>query len=448
MTKRENLAFAKSFLLLAVPMAMQNAVTNIVSLVDNIMVTRLGTIPIAAVGLANQVYFVYAVILIGICGGSAAFITQYLGRQDYKGIKRIVFINTVFALSIALIFSIACFFFPHYIMKFLSGDPEVISEGVVYLKWMAAGYLVSGITLTASNVLKNLEFAKIPLYGSFIAFIFNVAADYALIFGKWGFPAMGVKGAAIATVISRVIEAAFILFFSFKKIGYLRKSPSEYTEGALRSVPVYLKNALPVTLNETLWSVGSAMLSVIYARISTEAIAAVNISGIIYNLLFVLNMGMAHAAGVIVGKDIGIGDYKSAYQKGTKMSAITVMVSFVLILFALVVFPYVIRLFKPEPGVAETVKHLVYITMLITPFYAYNLTNICGTLRTGGDVVFCMIIDPGTEWLIGIPLAALCVFVFKLPIEWTYLIAHTESIVKLFIIYFRKRKSNWIKKVV
>ncbi len=448
MMKRENLAFAKSFLLLAIPMAMQNAVTNVVSLVDNVMVTRLGTVPIAAVGLANQIYFVFTVIIIGICGGSAAFLTQYLGRRDYKGIKRIVFINTVFALSLALIFSIACFFLPKYIMSFLSGDPAVIKEGVIYLKWMAAGYLISGITLTASNILKNLEYAKIPLYGSLIAFVFNVLADYALIFGKFGFPAMGVKGAAIATVLSRIIEAAFILIYSFKKIDYLRKRPSEYTEGAAASVPAYLRNALPVTMNETLWSVGSAMLSVIYARISTEAIAAVNISGIIYNLLFVLNMGMAHAAGVVVGKEIGMGNNKAAYEKGTKMSAITVMVSFAMIMIALFIFPYVIKIFSPEPEVARMVKNLVYITMGITPFYAYNLVNICGTLRTGGDVMFCMIIDPGTEWLIGIPLAALCVFWLKLPIEWTYLIAHIESIVKLIIIYIRKRKTDWIKRVV
>ena len=210
MIKRGNFAFAKAFLMLAIPMAMQNAVTNIVSLADNVMVTRLGTIPIAAVGLANQIYFVFSVILLGICGGGAAFITQYSGLSDYRGIKRTIFINISFSLGLALIFGLATLIFPEYIMTFLSGDPQVIKEGTVYLKWMSLGYILSGITLTVSYVLKNLEFAKITLYGSLIALVFNVTADYVLIFGKVGFPAMGIKGAAIATVIARFIEAAFL----------------------------------------------------------------------------------------------------------------------------------------------------------------------------------------------------------------------------------------------
>ena len=330
MTKRENRDFARQFLWLAIPMAMQNAVTNIVSLADNVMVTRLGTVAIAAVGLANQMYFVYTVILLGICGGGAAFITQYSGLEDYKGIKRTIFINLSFSLTVSLIFGIATLVFPEYIMTFLSGDPLVIKEGSIYLRWMSAGYILSGITLTVSYVLKNLEYAKITLYGSFIAFVFNVAADYVLIFGKFGFPEMGVKGAAIATVISRAIEAAFILFFALRKITYLRCRPKEYTEGAKKSVPLFIKTAMPVTINETLWSLGSAMLSVIYARISTDAIAAVNISSIIYNLLFVLQMGMASAAGVIVGKEIGMGNNSAAYDKSKKMSAISALMAIAL----------------------------------------------------------------------------------------------------------------------
>jgi len=448
MTKRENAAFIKSFIMLAIPMAMQNAVTNLVTLADNAMVTRLGTVPIAAVGLANQIYFVYTVILLGICGGSAAFITQYLGIEDYKGIKRIVFINMAFSLSLAFLFFCGCFFFPTYIMKFLSGDPAVISEGIKYLKWMAPGYLFAGITITASFTLKNLEYAKITLYASLVAFFFNIAADYVLIFGKLGFPEMGVRGAALATVIARVIEAAVVVIFSFSKIKFLRTAPEEYTDGALRAVPAYLRTALPVTLNEGLWATGSAMLSVIYARISTEAVAAVNISSIIYNLLFVLCMGMAHAAGVIVGKEIGKGDYESAYDKSKRMSAASMGVSVALIAIGLLCFPFLMKIFAPEPVVERSARNLIYITMAITPVYAYNLVNICGSMRTGGDVVFCMVIDPGTEWLIGVVLAAVCVFVFHLPIELTYVIAHLENVAKLICIAVRKRKKNWIKRVI
>lgn len=448
MTKKENAAFIKSFLWLAIPMAMQNAVTNLVSLADNIMVTRLGTVAIASVGLANQIYFVFTVILLGLCGGGAAFITQYSGLKDYKGIKRTVFINMSFSMGLAVVFGLATLIFPEYIMTFLSGDAPVIKEGAVYLRWMSLGYILSGITLTVSYVLKNLEFAKITLYGSLIALIFNVFGDYVLIFGKFGFPAMGVKGAAIATVISRFIEAAFIVFFALKKISYLRSKPSEYTDGAGRSIPVFLKTAMPVTINETLWSLGSAMLSVIYARISTDAIAAVNISTIIYNLLFVLHMGMASAAGVIVGKEIGVGNNTAAYEKSKKMSAISVVVSVCLLFVTLMAAPLIIKIFRPEPHIAQTVRNLIIITAAYGPVHTYNLVNICGTMRTGGDVVFCMIADPGTMWFIGVVLAVLCVFVFKLPIELTYFIVHLESIAKLMLIYMRKRNSDWIRKVV
>ncbi len=448
MIKRENLAFAKAFLLLAVPMAMQNAVTNVVSLADNVMVTRLGTVSIASVGLANQIYFVFTVILLGLCGGGAAFITQYSGLKDYKGIKRTIFINLSFAMGLALFFGLATLLFPEYIMTFLSGDPEVIKEGAVYLKWMSLGYILSGITLSVSYILKNLEFARITLYGSLIALVFNVIGDYALIFGKFGFPAMGVKGAAIATVLSRVIEAAFIVFFAYKKIPYLRNNFREYAEGASKNVPVFLKTAMPVTINETLWSLGSAMLSVIYARISTDAVAAVNISTIIYNLLFVLHMGMASAAGVIVGKDIGAGNTKEAYNKSKKMSGISVVISVLLFFVTIIAAPFIIKIFKPEPEIADTVRNLIFITAAYGPVHTYNIVNICGSMRTGGDVVFCMISDPGTMWFIGVVFAALCVFVFRLPIELTYFIVHIESIIKLILVYIRKRNTDWIKRVV
>ena len=238
------------------------------------------------------------------------------------------------------------------------------------------------------------------------------------------------------------------LFFALKKIPYLTNKPSEYTDGALRSIPSFLKTAAPVTINETLWSLGSAMLSVIYARISTDAVAAVNISTIIYNLLFVLHMGMASAAGVIAGKEIGAENYTSAYEKSAKMSAIGVVISAFLFFVTLLAAPLIIKIFKPEPQIADTVRNLIFITAAFAPIHTYNIINICGTMRTGGDVVFCMIADPATIWLTGIVPAALCVFVFDFPVELTYFIAHLESVVKLILVYMRKRKNNWIKRVV
>ncbi len=448
MIKKENTAFIKTFLFLAIPMAMQSAVTNLVSLADNIMVTRLGTVPIAAVGLANQMYFVFAVILMGLSGGGAAFITQYSGLKDYKGIKRTIFINMCFSLALGLVFALSAAFFPKYIMTFLSGDPLVIKEGAEYLRIMSVGYLLSAVTLTVSYILKNLEFARITLYGSLVALVFNVLGDYVLIFGKFGFPALGVKGAAIATVAARIIEALVIVVFAWRNIPYLKKNLSEYTDGAKRNIPVFLKTAMPVTINESLWSVGSAMLSVLYARISTDAVAAVNIATIIYNLFFVFHGGMASAAGVIVGKEIGAGNNKAAYEKSKKMSGISVCVSIIIFFVTVVFSPLIIKIFRPEPAISGIVRTLIIITAAYGPVHTYSIVNICGTLRTGGDVVFCMIIDPGTMWLFGVGLTALCVFVFKLPIEITYAIAHLDGVAKLVLIYMRKRKSNWIRKVV
>lgn len=448
MKQKGNTAFMKYFLLLAIPMAMQNAVTNVVSLADNVMVTRLGTVPIAAVGLANQVYFVYTVILLGLCGGTATFVTQYLGVGDYKGIKRAIFINVCFSMSLAALFFGGCFFAPGYIMRFLSNDPAVIMSGVSYLKCVAPGYLFAGITITASHILKNLEYAKITLYASLAALIFNIFGDYALIFGKFGFPALGVSGAAIATVIARIIEAVVVVAYSFKKIPYLRTEPSEYTDGAKRMIPCFLKTVAPVTLNETLWAVGSAMLSVVYARISTEAIAAVNISTNIYNLFFVLHMGMASAAGVIVGKETGAGKFDDAYEKSKKMSEISVLVSVLIFFVTVLISPLIIKIFNPAPEIAGTVRTLIFITAAYGPVHTYNIINICGSMRTGGDVLFCMIADPATMWIFGVGVAALCVFAFKLPIELTYLIAHLDGITKLILIYMRKRKRNWIKRVI
>ena len=164
--------------------------------------------------------------------------------------------------------------------------------------------------------------------------------------------------------------------------------------------------------------------------------------------MFVLFSGMAIAAGIIVGKDIGMGKKEEAYRKTKLMSFIAVGVSFVLIAFAIILLPLILKIFNPEPSVAASAKNIFYLTMLIAPFIAYNLLNICGPLRTGGDVVFCMIADPATVWLMGIPFALISVFVFKFSIEQTFFLVHIEDVLKATLVWLRTRKSNWIKTLV
>ena len=249
----ENKAFYKNFILIALPIAFQNLITTLVNLVDNLMIGQLGDVPIASVGLANKVFYIYTIIVFGICSGASAFISQFWGKKDMQGIKRVVFIDVFASFALSILFFFPSFFAPEYLMKLLTNDLEVIKEGAVYLKIIAPSFLLTGVIFAFSYALKSLEHPKIPLFASIISILVNTSLNYLLIFGKFGMPQLGVAGAAIGTLCARIVEALFIFFFTYKKLGFLFEKFREYRGITKSFLAKFSGKVLPVIANETLW---------------------------------------------------------------------------------------------------------------------------------------------------------------------------------------------------
>lgn len=440
--------FYKNFLLLALPMALQSMITTSVNLIDNIMIGQLGDITIAAVGLANKVFFIYTLMVFGICGGASAFVAQYWGKKDYQGIKISLFLNIVPAVIISVVFFLLSFLFPEFLMSLLSGDSEVIRVGAEYLKIISLSFLFTGITLVCSYSLKNMEHPKIPLIGSVISIVINTTLNYILIFGKFGAPVLGSNGAATGTLVARTVEVIFVLSLTLKKLDFLTKNLKEYLKIPKDFIKTFFITVIPVTANETLWSVGTTVIAAVYARVSTEAIASVNIVNILFDLSSVFLFGAGHAAGIIVGKEIGLKRYENAYNYANRLSVVIPAVTGVISIILVFLCPYFLKLFKISPEVKALTYNLYLILAVYTPVRAYNHVNIVGTLRYGGDVLFCLISDAASIWIVGALGAYLAGIVFGLDMIFVYIISQFEEIVKATIIYLRMRKRNWIKDLV
>jgi len=440
--------FYKNFFILALPMAFQSMLTTSVNLIDNIMIGQLGDVSIAAVGLANKIFFIYSLMIFGICGGASAFIAQYWGKRDYKGIKSSFFINITVSVIISILFFIFAFSLPEWLMSLLSDDPAVILEGAGYLKIISLGFIFTGITLVNSFALKNTEHPTIPLIGSVISIVVNTALNYILIFGKLGAPTLGANGAAVATVTARVVEFVFVTSLTFKKLDFLTKNLKDYLDIPKSFIKSFFVTALPVTINETLWSIGTTVIAAIYARVSTVAIASVNIVNIMYDLSSVFLFGASHATGITVGKEIGLKKYDTAYTYANRLSVVVPLVSCILSIILVFICPYFLQLFNISDDVKNLTLTLYIIMAVYTPIRAFNHVNIVGSLRYGGDTMFCLISDSLCIWIIGVIGAYLTGIEFGLSMVPVYIISQAEEAVKGVLIFLRMRKKNWIKDLV
>lgn len=441
-------SFYKTFLFLTFPMALQNLLTTAVNMLDNIMIGQLGAVPIAAVGLANKVFFLYSIVTFGLCGGGAVFINQFWGKKDTAGIKKVLFLNLVLSILFAFFFFVMAFFAPYQVMRMLTNDPAAVDIGAVYMKTISVSYLMSAVIFAFSFFLKSMEKPKYPLITSLISIVVNFCINYTLIFGKFGFPALGVKGAAIGTVCARMIEMLLIVFLSFHSISFLRHKIGEYLSINREFIGRYLKTSVPVIGNEGFWALGVTVMSAIYARVSTDAIAAINIVNLISDAASVFIFGASNAAAIIVGKQIGLKRVKRAYLYASRFSRLAPLLGVLFGLFAVGTAPWFIHCFAITDELSATAFRLTVIMACFMPFKTFTLVNIVGVLRSGGDTVFCFWTDFAGIWLIGVPFTAISGLLLGCPIEIVYPLSLCEEFVKSFIIIRRLKKGGWITDLV
>lgn len=437
--------FLKSVFAIALPMALQNLISTSVNMVDTLMITSLGEASLAAVGLANQVFFFYALITFGINSGSSIFISQYWGKEDQINIRRILGIALFISTIVGVIFTFVAFLFPEFLMRIFIDDAEVIKLGAGYLKLVSLSYLVTAIGFSYNVALRSTGRPNIPMIGSLISFVTNTVFNYMLIFGKFGFPALGIKGAAIGTIIARVVELIFIIYTVYRTKGVLAAKFRDLIDWNKEFIAKYIKTVSPVIFNEGFWSLGQIMYSIAYASIGTEATAAIQLTTTIQNVFFVLIRGLANACTVMVGNRIGSNDREEAYDYAIKFISLATTLGLVLGAVMALTPDLTLRIFNIEPELFEVTKKLLIMMGLTFVIRTYNSTVIVGVLRGGGDTNFSLYIEMGAVWLAGVPLAFIGAKLLNLPVYLVFLLVSLEEVVKVVVSLPRVLSKKWIK---
>jgi putative MATE family efflux protein len=437
-------SFYRTLLTLTIPIAIQQLFVSGLGMVDMMLVGQLGDTAIAAVGLAAQVYFILSLLYFGMSSGSAIFTAQFWGKQDKESIQKVLTLNLISNFTIGVLFTIISQIAPQFILQLFSNDPEVIRLGSQYLKIYSLGFMFLGMSYAFYTVLRSTENVKIPMSVGVTILSFNTLLGFVLIFGKLGFPALGVNGAAIANATSRFLE--LIIITSIIKI---RKStvvirPALVFPISSEFIKRYLTTAMPVTINELIWSLGIAAYNSIYAHIGTGSITAINIASSIENLAFVPFIGLGNAAAIMIGKKIGANEVNEGIQSANRIIKISCITALVMGALILLNKSWILNIYKIS-DTAQSYAHLVLIVFAIALLVkSTNMIIIIGIIRAGGDTKYGLLVELVTMWLFGVPAAYIAANVFHLPVYWVVAVVAFEEVIKLALISHRFRSKKWV----
>lgn len=441
---REDRDFFKNLIFLGLPIAMQNLVATSLNMVDTLMIGQLGETAIAAVALSNQIFFLLMLFLFGVSSGTAVFTAQFWGKRDLEGIHRALGIALALGFMGAGFFTLGALLFPSTIIGIFTTDQAVIIAAIPYLKITSISYIFTAGTFVFQGVMRSVGIVRLPLYLSVSALSLNAFFNYALIFGKFGMPELGISGAAWATTGARTLEMLALITITYIKKDPVAASFRQMANQNLKFLKQYAWRVSPVILNEIGWSMGITMFTLIYARMGTSVLAAYNITDTFSRLVFFMFIGSANAAAIILGNLIGEGKQKEAGRcANTILLAVPVlsaMLSIPVFLLASVVPSFF--------NVSPEVSHLITQFMRILAFFLFlkstNMHLIVGLLRSGGDTHFSMAIELVPLWLLMIPLVAVCGLVLHLHPAIVYGVAMSEEIIKYILGVKRVLSKKWI----
>ncbi|MCR5485208.1 MAG: MATE family efflux transporter [Clostridiales bacterium] len=445
-------AFWRSTFRLALPTAIQNLLISSFTLIDTVMVGQLGDISLAAVGMAGQYSFVINLFLFGISSGTSVFVSQYWGAGNNKGIKKILGITLVSSLLCSFVFLLSGLLFPEFIIGVFNKETAVISEGAAYLRTAVFSYPAIALAMSFSAVLRSTENVRIPMYASGISTVLNCIFNYVFIFGALGIPAMGIKGAALATTISAWINPLFMYFISYKQHNIIIGKLDEIFIFERSLVIEFIKKAAPVTFNEGTWGLGTLVLNIMFGRLGYEQFAAVTILRTFTDVSFAFFIGLCSACCVMVGKSIGQGKIEEGYTDSLRFTAIVPLFSLFLGMVILIFRSPLVKLFNLTGNLTPYTAAVATGIMAVVgaELFLRNIPyiQIVGIFRSGGDTFTGMKYDFICLWLFSIPVTYLTSFVLKIPFTAVYatmLIFEDVPKIVMCLRHFRSRK--WIMPV-
>ncbi len=444
--------FWKTTLRLTTPIVLQNILISSFTLADTLFVSQLGDVSLSAVGMISQWGWLLNMVLIGISSGTSVFIAQYWGIKEIKKINMTCGIATVSAILISGLFTAFSLLFPSTVVNIFNNNPNVVTEGTSYLLIVCISYPAIAITNILSSVLRSVELVKLPTYVSVITTILNIFLDYGMIFGKFGFEKMGIKGAALATSISAWVGVFLILLVSFVTKNILF-APIKNTFGfKWFDIKLFYKKALPVIFNETMWGAGTFVFNIIFGHMGHEYFAAITILRSFENIAFVFIIGICNACSIMVGKSVGKGKIERGIQDTKRFLIIFPVISIIIAVIIYIFRAEFIGIFNMGNNISEVTLNSA---MSIMAFYAFEFTirqvpflMIVGIFRSGGDTVTGVKYDLLTLWGLSIPATIIAVYVLNVPFTVAFAVMYIfEDYIKSIMCIKYYKSMKWIKPV-
>lgn len=445
MDKIENKHFRKSVFKIALPVMLQTLLQSSFSVIDQIMIGQLGSGSIAGIGLGGKFASIYSVVLGAIASAAGILLAQYIDRKNSGEFDRSLQLNLLSALLAAALFTAVCCLAPDKVMSVYTKDSAAQELGVEYLRIYALSFVPVAFSTLAAVVLRCMEEAVFPLIAGFAAVALNTGLNWLLIFGRWGFPRMGVRGAALASVIAQGVCCVLTLIFlgaQLKKRELKLLQPRGFEK---KGVLLFLNILFPILVCEFLWSLGENVYAAIYGNLGTGDCAAMTITYPVQGLIIGALSGLSQAAGVIVGKALGAGEKEDAYEESRKLMKYGLLGSLLLSVLLVLSAGLYLQVYNVEETVRRTAFWILVAFAVISPVKVQNMILGGGIIRSGGDTKYVMWIDIIGTWLFGVPLGLLAAFVWKLSIPWVYFILSLEECVRLAISLAIFRGKSWMK---
>lgn len=435
--------FIKGIFLIGLPIMIQTLVNSLVNMVDVFMVGQLGEVSITASSLGNSWFFMYALLIGGITAAGSIFIAQYWGAKETAEIHKYMGIMFVGTGMLMLIFGLLSICGSGFVIRLYSKDPAVIDCGSRYIRIIGFSYFLFPITNVFVTALKSTENARIPMVGTLLSLFCNLTLNYILIFGHFGVPKLGVTGAAIATLIARIIEFLFIAGYVFIRRPAIAAGFKAYFSFSKIQIVEYIRYGFFIILGECIYAVGTAVYNVAYKYTGTESQAALQIVNSLSNLAMVTAIGIGQSAGVVVGKQLGKNEIDKSKRFCNLYLLFSGFFSLLMALMVVLVEPLFVECFQIGTQAKEYVMKMTWVLALTLPFKGINFTIVTGILRSGGDSNYCFLANFIGTWVVGIPLAFLGAALLHLPVYYVYLLIGADEVSKFIICLPRALHYRW-----
>ncbi|RKJ53839.1 MATE family efflux transporter [bacterium 1XD42-1] len=440
--------FYKMLLMIAIPIALQNLVTVMVSMMDTLMIGQLGEIQLSATSIANQLWFMLMICCFGIAGGANVLLAQYWGKGDLPVMRRIQAITFKVTFAISLLFVLVSQAFPQQFMGIFTPDPETIALGASYLRIVGWSYPLYALANAAIMMLRSVGTVNISVIVYLVSLIVNTCVNYVLIFGHFGAPRMEIRGAAVGTALSRCFEFGITMVFLLSKEKKIRFSLKDLLPNNRDLYRKYIAQSVPVIGNEAMWGIGASMVAVVIGRMGTNFVAANSIYTVLNQLVTVLIFGVGNAALTIVGNTIGTGNYELAKQRALTLYILGAGIGILAGGLTLGLGPVLIRFYQNlTPETVEILEKIILVGAVIVFFQALAVVGMVGVLRAGGDSRFVFICEASFLWGVAVPLGFLTGLVLGWPAPVVFFILKSDEVLKTMVSTVRILRFRWLRDI-